>query len=131
MAKILADFSSFTLDTIVTVDSYEQLTPDSYIWQLTADDDIYILYAEDYVESLDSVREKIEDAKGMIGGEFIKVVPNKPIDEELAVIASTHDDPEYSDFLQNFAVTSGYDSVFLFKVSENSDIYSESGAHHG
>lgn len=102
-----------------TLLSFITLTPDSFIWKLIIDDAVYFLYAEDYVPGLRQVEYEI---KNCAGNEDMKLTfipanasqafedtsPNKS--------AQIYKPPQDEYNFMKYAVSSGYDFVFLCKT---------------
>lgn len=104
----------------VDVTLYEALTPDSFIWRLQLTDGVYYLYAEDYVPSLVHVKQEIERVAGTQTGTFVAVKTSKEFaDLQPVQVATTYRKPEvYDKEMKQFAADSGFDLVFLYKVTQ-------------
>lgn len=96
---------------------FSALSPDSFLWKIYDGSTVYYLYAEDFVSSLDHVREQIrefwhEDIK-------LEFLPAKtPLSFEDASpvkSASVYAPPENQYEFERYAGESGYDFVFLLK----------------
>ena len=102
------------------------LTPDSFIWELLIDNEIYYLYAEDYVTSLEQIIIAVKKYdRSDIKLDFIEVLESKGLKESDQITSSDVDEtPENSDELQKYAQESGYDLAFLLKTDKDaSDAY--------
>lgn len=80
---------------------FEVITPDSFMWRLLINNSIYYMYAEDYIPSLD----------------YVKQVFNAYLKSDKWGFIN----PNNSDGAADYAVKSGYDYVFLVKSAEDSD----------
>jgi hypothetical protein len=100
---------------------YKTVTPDSFIWKFLIEDSIYYLYAEDFIDSLDAVRESIlRLSKDQSPFEFIKVKTAKDFDEAGPVAASEiYKHPDDYDNLKLYAADAGHDFAFLVRSEEN------------
>jgi hypothetical protein len=100
---------------------FQVLTPDSFIWRFLIDGTVYYLYAKDYVQGLDDVRNKINlYAVKDADLEFIKAKQQKQFDDAEPVRNSTvYQEPEDYNEMKQYAVDSGFDFVFLCKSSED------------
>lgn len=99
---------------------FTALSPDSFLWKIFDGANIYYLYAEDYVPSLDHVRERIQDFSPMkISLNFLPVKRQVAFEDSLPnqgveIYKPPKDEYEFS----KYAAQSGYDFVFLLKSSE-------------
>lgn len=104
---------------------FTELSPDSFLWKIFDGQTMYYLYAEDYVPSLDHVREQLSffAPRGTVF-EFVPVKkqiafedssPNK----SAHVYAPPADEYEFS----KYAAQSGHDFVFLLQSSEAPEDY--------
>lgn len=106
-----------------TLIEFQVITPDSIIWRFLINRTVYYLYAEDYVEGLKDVQNKIssyavKDAKL----DFIKVKQPKTFDDaEPRKTAVIYEEPENSNEMMQFAVDSGHDFVFLCSSTEDAN----------
>jgi hypothetical protein len=100
---------------------FQVLSPDSFIWRFLIDGAVYYMYAEDYVEGLEYVRGEISAyAIDEIELEFIKAKQQKEFEDTDPVKnATVYKPPEDYDKMKQFAVSSGYDFVFLCRSSED------------
>ena len=105
---------------LIDVKAYRMLTPDSFIWKLRMSDGIYYLYAEDYVPSMDHIREEIAGYTHDQKGHFIEAKNLREIPAVRAAATYAESD-DYALDMAKLAVGSGYDLVFLFKVDELSE----------
>lgn len=99
---------------------FQVLSPDSFLWKIFDGENIYYLYAEDYVPSLDHVTAQIQDFwPDEIELEFLPVKNPKAFEDtspnKSAVIYKPPKD-EYE--FAKYAWPSGYDFVFLLKSAE-------------
>ena len=111
----------------IRLQKYEAISPDSFIWCFAIpredESEYYYLYAEDYVPSLEHVRDQIDqnsaewiaEEKNLF--EFVPVL--EPADwksAEPVKTAAVYAEPENTDELMKYALPSGYDFVFLAKA---------------
>lgn len=100
------------------------LTPDSFVWKILINKNIYYLYAEDYVEDLAQVEQAIVRFSNddSIKLEFVPV-GNPKVFEDFSpnCIPQRYKPPgdEYNFML--YAGRSGYDFIFLAKSDEDSN----------
>lgn len=111
-----------TLPEYIAMVRFEVISPDSFMWRLLIGNDVYYLYAEDYIPGLDYVRlvfgQYIEDDEWS----FVKPKTIIEFDDSTSVrSAITYQKPEDSDEMMQYAVNSGHDLVFLARSSEDSD----------
>lgn len=101
---------------------FEVITPDSFMWRLLIGNNVYYLYAEDYVPELDHVKsilnkylenEKWELVKPKVITRFEDSTPVKD--------ATTYKEPNDSGKMMQYAVNSGHDFVFLARSSEDAN----------
>ena len=101
---------------------FKVLTPDSFVWRFLINDNIYYLYAEDFVEGIEEVTNKLQriykganlmpvEAKNRVGFENASPVRT----------AAIYKRPKNKEETMKFAVESGYDFVFLYKSGEDSN----------
>jgi hypothetical protein len=100
---------------------YEALTPDSFIWIFSTDNRRYCLYAEDYVPSIDHVKEQIDNNRSVWSPddryELLRVSKVQDWSKSSPVAAATtYKQPEKPDEFMQYAATSGFNFVFLAKV---------------
>jgi hypothetical protein len=102
---------------------FQVLTPDSFIWRFLIDGVVYYLYAEDFVQDLEYVRNQINSyAVKNAELEFVKAKQQKQFDDAEPVKSSAvYEKPEDYDEMKLYAVDSGYDFVFLCKSSEDAN----------
>ena len=100
---------------------FQILTPDSFIWRFLIDGAVYYLYAEDYVEGLDDVRNKISlYAVKNADLKFIKARQHKQFDNtEPVKNSAVYQEPEDYNEMKLYTIDSGFDFVFLCKSSED------------
>lgn len=108
-------------EAVVALIEFRVLTPDSFIWRFLIDNAVYYLYAEDFVEGLESVEKSILEAIGReVNLEFIKVKqPKEFTKSEPYIGATTYAEPKDSASMMLYAADSGHDFVFLCKSDEN------------
>ena len=117
--------SRFNLDfdsekSRIDVLKFETLSPDSFMWKLLIENVIYYLYAEDYISSLDYVKNQINDYSGRDDWDF--VIPRQVTAFESASPvqgAVVYQKPERAHRFVGHAVDSGHDFVFLAKTLED------------
>lgn len=106
---------------------YSALSPDSFLWKIFDGENIYYLYAEDYVPSLEHVRERILDfLPKKIDLEFMPA--KQPLvfeDSSPKQLAKIYKPPENEYEFSRYAAQSGFDFVFLLKSSEKSSGYED------
>lgn len=110
----------------VALIEFRVLTPDSFIWRFLIGNAVYYLYAEDFIEGLESVEKSILEGIGKeVNLEFIKVKEPKEFnDSEPHIGATTYTQPNDSANMMLYAADSGHDFVFLCKSDEKaSDAY--------
>lgn len=99
---------------------FTELSPDSFLWKIFDGQTVYYLYAEDYVPSLDHVKQQIHSFwPGDIQLEFIPA--KQPIafeDSSPNKTAVVYQPPEDEYKFAQYAAQSGYDFVFLLRSSE-------------
>lgn len=125
--QLLEVLQKFKLDfnaqkSPIDVLRFEVLSPDSFMWKLLLGNAIYYLYAEDYVSGIDYIQDEFNDYLGTEKWEFVR--PNKVSsfeESEPVKSAEVYEKPERADDLMEYAVSSGYDFVFLVKTLENPD----------
>ena len=107
----------------IAVLEFKVLTPDSFLWRLLIGESVYYLYAEDFIESMDDVRHKLTHlTKSSASLELIEARERAEFEDSEPVKAATlYKTPSNKKELMKFAVSSGYDFVFLCKSSENSN----------
>jgi hypothetical protein len=84
---------------------FEVITPDSFIWKLLINNNVYYLYAEDCVPGLNYIRSVFDSYIESNKWDFVS-----PIRQ--ATACKKYDD---SDEMIKYAVDSGFDLVFLAK----------------
>lgn len=96
---------------------FEQVSPDSFLWHLRVGNDVYYLYAEDFIESFAELKANVVDLIGLSNLEFIAVRRPQPFKSQSPVRSATvYAEPDDVDELAKYAVGSGPDFVFLAKV---------------
>jgi hypothetical protein len=122
--KVLEQFSlDFESEkSPLSVLRFEVTSPDSFVWKLLMGNAVYYLYAEDYISSIDYVKDLFNDYLENDKWEF--VTPRQALTFESSSPvenAEIYQKPERTDELMKYAVQSGYDFVFLVKTLENPD----------
>ena len=99
---------------------YQELSPDSFLWKIYDGQNIYYLYAEDYVPSLYHVRKEIQAFwPDKLNLEFIPVLHNVAFEDSSPnKTADIYKAPEKEYEFMKYAGQSGYDFVFLLKSDE-------------
>lgn len=97
---------------------YEALTPDRFIWFFTINSIRYCLYAEDYVPSIQHVKQTIRDNLTKWNPkDTYKLLEIKDREKREGVSpaksANTHKSPDRPEEFMKYATTSGFDFVFL------------------
>ena len=101
---------------------FELLSPDSFVWKLLLGNVVYYLYAEDYISGIEYVKDVITDYVGNVKWDFVTAKEIQDFDSSSPVeSAEVYKKPERADDLMKYAVSSGYDFVFLVKTLENPD----------
>lgn len=102
---------------------FKILTPDSFMWRFLINGAVYYLYAEDFIEGLNSVRHTLNRiAKHSSNLEFIEAKQHGKFENtDPARTATIYKKPKNKDEVMKFAVESGYDFVFLCKSNEDSN----------
>lgn len=99
---------------------FTELSPDSFVWKIFDGENVYYLYAEDYIPNLEHVREQILDFwPHKITLTFVPV--KRPIafeDSSPNKASVVYKPPENEYDFAKYAAQSGYDFVFLLKSSE-------------
>lgn len=99
---------------------FGDLTSGSFIWKIFDGETVYFLYAEDYVPSLDHVRERLAEFSDN-GASFEFLPVKRPIAfEDSTPNQSTvvYKPPKNEYEFAKYASQSGYDFVFLLKSNE-------------
>ena len=101
------------------------LSPDSFLWKIFDGENVYYLYAEDFVSSLDQVTANIRNFwPDEINLEFMPVKEPKAFEDSSPNKASEiYQPPENEYEFSKYAWPSGYDFVFLLKSSETIEDY--------
>lgn len=101
---------------------FEVITPDSFMWRLLINNDIYYLYAEDYVSGLDHIKSVFKSYLESDKWDF--VTPDKTIafgSASPVKSAAVYQEPEDTEEMMKYTVDSGHDFVFLIKSQEDAD----------
>lgn len=125
---MLAGLSVFDILEKNTIDfslvKFEVIGPDSFMWRLNIGEHIYYLYVTDYSGGLADIQQTFRD---YLESDEFELVPVRvehtttfedSIPVKNAVVYQKADD---SDDMMQFASSSGFDSVFLAKSSEDAD----------
>jgi len=99
---------------------YEALSPDSFLWKIFDGKTTYYLYAEDYVPSLEHVKEEIQAFwPNKIELEFLPVKNSAALEDSVPYASAVvYKAPEKEYEFMKYASQSGYDFVFLLKSDE-------------
>ena len=111
---------------------FETLSPDAFMWRLRVADSVYYLFAEDYIPSLDYVKNMFNAYLTTNKWSLIRVRHPKAFEEAEPVMgATTYQEPEDVNALMRYAADSGNDFCFLAKSEENADnaLFSEDAPH--
>lgn len=120
MHDVLAQFEGVDSTDDAQVTSYKLVSPDAFLWRIRMGRRVYYLYAEDYIQSMNYVRAQLEELTHGTSGEFVKAKqPDGFEDHEPVKNVSVYNEPDDWPEISKYSVGSGYDSVFLFKVSAN------------
>lgn len=118
VAEVLTRFKDIEGVAYAVVKMSRLLTPGSFIWKIEIGKERYYLYAEEYSESLTSVRQAIEEVAGEATGDFVEVIAPKMLDETPMYRSSrTHVSTEAFASLQPYVASSGFDFVYLYHVT--------------
>lgn len=120
-------FDQFGIQAPVNLDDvallkFEVISPDSFLWKILIGTNIYYLYAEDYVESLEYVKTTIQSLTSDDSSfEFIKVKKPKNFEKAGPVKAAhVYRPPDDVDEFMKYAADAGMDFAFLAKSQEDS-----------
>ena len=100
---------------------FVKISPDSFLWILSNGVTLYYLYAEDYIENLESVRAEIRPFMGK-GAQLTFLPVKEPVafeDSSPNKSAAMYRPPENEYEVSTFAGQSGHDFVFLLESSED------------
>lgn len=117
--KVLSrfDFDFALVSDRVAVLDFQGISPDSFAWTLSINDQVYYMYAEDYVPDVEHIKGAFNDYVGSDKWNFI--TPKKALTFESSspvLGASIYQKTEGSDELMKYAIDSGHDFVFLAKA---------------
>lgn len=99
---------------------FEVITPDSFMWRMLIGDNIYYLYAEDYIDSLAHVKSAFTSYLESDQWELIEVKSPVAFEDTTPVKgASFYKKPDDASELMRYAADSGHDFVFLARSHEN------------
>lgn len=103
----------------VKVKKFKDITPDSFIYVIAVDEVHYIVYAEDYIASLGYVNKQVALHSNNAKGTLMPVIKKTKFEQASPVMsAATYRKPNNYEEMADFAATSGYDFVFLYKLQE-------------
>lgn len=110
----------------LTLVGFTELSPDSFLWKIYDGETVYYLYAEDYVPSLEHVREVIHDFwPHNIKLEFVPVKNPTAFEDSTPNLASDIYKPPDEEYeFARYAGQSGFDFVFLLRSNEKFEISS-------
>lgn len=99
---------------------FEVITPDSFMWRISAKGAIYYIYAEDYVSSLEYIKDVFKKYLKSDEWELVKS-PDMMFFKDSSPVhaAATYTEPDNSQDLMVYAIDSGNDFVFLAKSNED------------
>lgn len=105
----------------LTLIEFQILSPDSFVWRLFISGKVYYLYAEDYVSDLSYVHEVVSSyAVKNAHLDFIKVKVQQEFGSAQPVKhAKIYKKPNNYEEMKSYALSSGYDFVFLCKSDES------------
>lgn len=108
-----------TLEGPMTIIWFKVLSPDSFAWKVALGSRIYLIYAEDYIKSLDYVKRQMRELSGGTELEFKKVHDAQHFAKASPVRHATlYKRPVRANEMMQYAATSGYDFVFLARSIE-------------
>lgn len=112
-------------ETLIDVKQFRMLTAESFLWQLRLSDNVYFMYATDFIQSLEQVANTLQVATDGEPGELVPVRTPIPFEEAGPVTASSvYDKPDdWDEKIAHYAGESGYDFVFLYKTEQLSENY--------
>ena len=119
--NVLAQFDNPTPKKQMTLIDFQVLSPDSFRWRLLIDGVVYYLYAEDHITSFKDVHKKINSwFAPTVNISFIKAKKQENfIDSTPFKSATIYKKPSDYNQMKFYAISSGYDFVFLCKSDEN------------
>lgn len=100
---------------------FVKISPDSFLWIVSNGVTLYYLYAEDYIENLESVRAEIRPFMGK-DAQLTFLPVKEPVafeDSSPNKSAAMYRPPENEYEVSTFAGQSGHDFVFLLESSED------------
>lgn len=116
--EVLQQFDNIQGISYAMVKMARMLTPDSFIWKIEIGKERYYLYAEEYSQSLTTVRHAIEEVAGAGTGDFIEVKEQKNLeDTPMYQSPRTHVPTETFESIQPYVTSSGFDLVYLYHVT--------------
>lgn len=106
---------------------YSALSPDSFLWKIFDGETVYYLYAEDYVPSLEHVREQIVLFWPQeIALEFIPTKQPVAFEDSTPNLSAAIYKPPANEYeFAKYVVQSGYDFVFLLRSGETLTDYQQ------
>lgn len=118
VTDILRQFKGVQGISYAMIKMSRMLTPDSFIWKIEIGKERYYLYAEEYSQSLTTVRHAIEEVAGMGTGEFVEVADQTKLeDTPMYRSPRTHVPTETFESIQPYVTSSGFDLVYLYHVT--------------
>jgi hypothetical protein len=121
---ILEVLGRFNIDLpeYIALVRFEVITPDSFMWRLLISQNVYYLYAEDYVPGLGHIKSIFNQYVDKDDWALVKPRRVIQFDDATPVKgATTYNEPDDSDDMMQYAVDSGHDFVFLVRSSEDTD----------
>jgi hypothetical protein len=101
---------------------FEFITPDSFMWRILIKNKIYYLYAEDYIPSLEHVKNVISTYTQSRDWVFVPPREVKNFQDTSPVRgAAVYNEPIGSADIMQVSVDSGHDFVFLALSTENTE----------
>lgn len=118
VSDVLQQFDGVEGISYAVIKMSRLLTPDSFIWKIEIGKERYYLYAEEYSQSLTTVRHAIEEVAGAGAGEFMPVRDQKDLeDTPMYRSPRTHVPTETFESIQPYVTSSGFDLVYLYHVT--------------
>jgi hypothetical protein len=123
-------FKEFDLDlteqsVIITLLEFKIVSPDSFLWRFMIDDDVYYLYAEDFVTGLEDVKAKVERLTNRSPAPALEFVPVKaPKDFEKSgpfTSARVYMEPDNPEEMMQYAADAEFDFAFLLRSDEDAE----------
>ena len=118
----ILDRFDIELPEYISLLRFEVITPDSFMWRLLIGDNVYYLYAEDYVPGLDHIKTTFDTYLEDSGREFVKPKSTIKFEDASPVTGATaYRKPSDADEMMQYTVDSGHDFVFLARSNEDTD----------